>query len=84
MNDDDDIINNILDYKGVFYDDNSEKKYFEGGAHFSYSDLYRRLTNLSHKLSPSRVGVFRNKSEGKSDTKDNTGNNVNLKLRKKY
>lgn len=32
------------EYKGIFYNDNSEKKYYEGGAHFKYKDLVRELT----------------------------------------
>ena len=42
---DDDCCEHIMakDYKGVFYGDNSEKKYFEWGAHFSYKDLHKRL-----------------------------------------
>ena len=32
------------EYKGIFYNDNSEKKYYEGGAHFRYKDLVRELT----------------------------------------
>ena len=30
-------------YKGIFYDDDSEKKYYEYGAHFLYKDLYKDL-----------------------------------------
>ena len=32
------------EYKGIFYNDNSEKKYYEAGAHFRYKDLVRELT----------------------------------------
>jgi hypothetical protein len=35
------------DYKGIFYNDNSEKKQYEGGAHFSYKELYKRLSDIS-------------------------------------
>ena len=34
-------MNNRNDYKGIFYEDNSERKYYEGGAHFSYEALYQ-------------------------------------------
>lgn len=34
-------------YKGIFYDDDSEKKYYEYGAHFLYKDLYKRLERLT-------------------------------------
>ena len=33
-------------YKGVFYKKETEKKYYEGGAHFKYSDLVRELEKL--------------------------------------
>jgi len=39
-------MNNINDYKGIFYEDNSERKYYEGGAHFSYEALYQILSNI--------------------------------------
>ena len=34
------------EYKGIFYGDNTAKKYFEGGAHFEYNDLCKRLEIL--------------------------------------
>ena len=33
-------------FKGIFYNDNNEQKYFEGGAHFKYSELIKQLQNL--------------------------------------
>ena len=33
-------------YKGVFYKKETEKKYYEGGAHFKYSDLVRELQKI--------------------------------------
>ena len=33
-------------YKGIFYNQETEKKYYEGGAHFKYSDLVRELKKL--------------------------------------
>ena len=35
------------EYKGIYYGDDSEKKYFEGGAHFKYSKLYHILEQLA-------------------------------------
>ena len=37
------------EYKGIFYNDNSEKRYYEGGAHFKYSDLVKALSVLQRK-----------------------------------
>lgn len=36
-------------FKGIFYNDNNEQKYFEGGAHFKYSELIKQLQNLLNK-----------------------------------
>ena len=44
-------MNNINDYKGIFYEDNSERKYYEGGAHFSYEALYQILSNIKKQQS---------------------------------
>ena len=35
------------EYKGIYYGDDSEKKFFEGGAHFKYSKLYKRLEQIA-------------------------------------
>lgn len=37
------------EYKGIFYNDNSEKRYYEGGAHFRYYDLVKALSVLQRK-----------------------------------
>jgi hypothetical protein len=47
---------------------NSEKQYYEGGAHFSYTHLCKKLLELSKSLSPSRVDkdqsvIIENKSK---------------------
>ncbi len=39
-------MNDKDEYKGIFYDDNSERKYYEGGAHFSYEELVTILINI--------------------------------------
>ena len=44
-------MNNRNDYKGIFYEDNSERKYYEGGAHFSYEALYQILSNIKKQQS---------------------------------
>ena len=42
-------MNDKNEYKGIFYDDNSERKYYEGGAHFSYEALVNILKNLKNQ-----------------------------------
>ena len=34
------------DYKGLYYNDDNEQAFYEGGAHFKYIDLYRKLERL--------------------------------------
>ena len=41
-----------LEYKGVFYNEHKEHKYYEGGAHFKYKDLYYKLLNLQNEIYP--------------------------------
>ena len=36
----------INNYKGLFYCNNYEQKFYEGGAHFKYCDLVNKLQNL--------------------------------------
>ena len=36
-------------YKCFFYKNNKEQKYYEGGAHFKYKDLYEILSFLAEK-----------------------------------
>lgn len=33
-------------YKGIYYNESKEQKYFEGGAHFRYKDLFKTLMDL--------------------------------------
>ena len=34
---------NSNNYRGAFYNDTTEKEFYEFGAHFSYKELYSRL-----------------------------------------
>ncbi len=45
-----------LNYKGIFYKEETEQRYFEGGAHFQFKDLCRRLEKLFYALSTDRRG----------------------------
>lgn len=47
---------NAGEYKGVFYGDNNEQRYYEHGAHFQFKDLCKRLEALLRTMSPSRRG----------------------------
>ena len=39
-----------MDYKGIYYGDSKSQRFFEFGAHFKYSDLYRQLEILGGKI----------------------------------
>ena len=36
----------MINYKGIFYHKEKEKHFYEGGAHFKYSDLVNRINQL--------------------------------------
>ena len=38
-----------MNYKGLFYNKDAKKNYYEGGAHFKYKDLYKALEVLKAK-----------------------------------
>ena len=43
----------IDNYKGVYFgNDTNEQQFYEGGAHFKYSDLYNILENLYQLQKP--------------------------------
>jgi hypothetical protein len=48
--------NDLINYKGQFFNENVDTKYYEHGAHFQYKDLCKRLDNLLSTMSPSRRG----------------------------
>ena len=35
------------EYKGIYYQDDTEQHFYEGGAHFKYKDLYTILESLA-------------------------------------
>ena len=37
-------------YKGIYYNDSKERKFFEGGAHFRYKDLFNILISIGGEL----------------------------------
>ena len=50
------------EYKWLFYEKNeASHKYYEGGAHFKYLDLFNALKNLSKKKF-----LFKNKKRKKT------------------
>ena len=46
-------------FKGIYFNETTDKKNFEFGAHFSYKDMCRRLEKLRQTLSPDRRGEIK-------------------------
>ena len=51
---------NLTNFKGIYFNDHSEKKYYEYGSHFSYKDLCLRLDKLSLILEPEKFNISDN------------------------
>ena len=47
---------NVLSYKGIYYQEEPEQRYYEGGAHFSHYVLCQKLEEIILTLSPERRG----------------------------
>jgi len=65
----------MINYKGIFYKEQKEKKYYEGGAHFKYIDLVNILIDLIKENNKKK------EIENIGDSKDNLNsqNNNNIK-----
>lgn len=47
----------LINYKGIYFDDDSGQKYQcpESGAHFEYLDMFRRLKRIANSRSKSDI-----------------------------
>ena len=51
------------EYKGIYYNDDKEQQYYEGGAHFKYKELYKILEELAKKINSKKnknVRIYKN------------------------
>lgn len=39
--------NELNNFKGMYYNDQHETKYYEGGAHFKYKELIKKLESIA-------------------------------------
>jgi hypothetical protein len=62
----------MLNYKGMFYKEEKEKKFYEGGAHFKYSLLVRALLELQNQMKSSSETI--NSNSEKNDSVFETNN----------
>jgi hypothetical protein len=70
---------NMHEFKGIYFNDTQEQKYYEGGAHFKYNDLFNRLEKLIVSLTPERKGSINDENEDNYKKKDGNikGNKLN-------
>ena len=81
----------MINYKGIFYHEEKEKKFYEGGAHFKYSDLVNRLLDLELEISKNQtsskniipqnnnnLNINNEEKEIKIYSKEKNNNNSNL------
>lgn len=66
------------EYKGIYYGDEVEQKYYEGGAHFKYSKLYKILEKLAKERN-----IKEKKKEWSHINKSNNQNKSSKKYIKK-
>jgi len=67
----------MLNYKGMFYKEEKEKKFYEGGAHFKYSSLVRALLELQNQMKSSSETI--NSNSEKNDSVFETNNIYRIK-----
>lgn len=79
----------MADYKGIYYNNDSSEKYFEGGAHFRYKQLYKILEKLSsaqkmrlkrEKLIKSRETKAKDKIKKTKKQPDKCGKNAEINI----
>ena len=72
---------NGSEYKGIFYNETNEKRYYEGGAHFKYKHLYAILSQLekNQNKTPSNSSLPKNHSLSNSMPSINNLNSLSHK-----
>ena len=72
-------LDEINNFKGIYYNEESEQRFYEHNAHFPFKELCFKINRILKTLSPSRRGEDYNKiyNDFKSNnTKNNTVTNV--------
>lgn len=65
-------------YKGVYYNDTKEQKFYEGGAHFKFKDLFNMLKALGGVLP--EVDHFNSSSSFIKNKSINNENNIDIDI----
>jgi hypothetical protein len=72
---------NLNEFKGIYFNDTQEQKYYEGGAHFKYTDLCGRLEKIVMTLTPDRISSTAYEEEAQDLKKtDIKGNRLSLNI----
>ena len=71
-----DNVNDLNNFKGIYFGGDNEQTYFEAGAHFRYKDLCGKLEKIVLSLTPDRRG----KTMYDDHTYINVKGNIILKL----
>lgn len=69
----------MINYKGIFYQEDSQKHYYEGGAHFKYKHLFKALEAIKAKREQEKelkIPQSRNKSLEYYQEKNNLNNDL--------
>jgi len=74
----------VNNYKGVYFgNDTNEQKFYEGGAHFKYIDLYNILDNLLLTMPLERRGTYEKQKKKTNidilETNENNNNSRNTR-----
>lgn len=74
-------IKDAENFKGIYFNENTEQHYYEGGAHFSYKVLYKKLSNLLLKQENSRQSMTKSNLSTSLKTSENNNSTKNTKDR---
>jgi hypothetical protein len=83
IDEDNEPANELGEFKGIYYNDNHEQKYYEGGAHFKYKNLCGILEKIVMSLTPDRRGksMYEDwEDDSKNSNKKIEGNTSNYYL----
>ena len=59
-------------YKGLYYKESKEQKYYEGGAHFSYEELYEILLYIKEEQDKTQLLTEQKKDNSQSQNNKNS------------
>lgn len=68
------------EYKGIYYGDDNEQMFYEGGAHFDYQLLYKALVKLKQDIEKKKL--VENYEKRKQQRKKAKPNNQSLLMQK--